>query len=49
MSKDGLKAKMWRRTHNTLLEALRILLGSFLILVLAAVTIPWRLLRGRQP
>ena len=39
----------YRRTHNTLIEAARIMLVETGSLLLALETIPWRLLRGRKP
>lgn len=42
-------ADSWRLTHNTLLEAARILLALPALLLLSILTIPWRLLRGRKP
>ena len=39
----------YRRTHNTLIEAARMMLVEAASLLLALATIPWRLLRGRKP
>ena len=39
----------YRCTHNTLGEAARIAVVEAASLLLALVTIPWRLLRGRKP
>jgi hypothetical protein len=39
----------YRCTHNTLGEAARIAVVESASLLLALVTIPWRLLRGRKP
>jgi hypothetical protein len=39
----------YRCTHNTLGEAARIAVVEAASLLLALMTIPWRLLRGRKP
>lgn len=39
----------WRLAHNTLLEGARIMLIMPVLLLIAIVTIPLRLLRGRKP
>ena len=39
----------YKRKHNTLVEATRIMLVEAGVLVLAVLTIPWRLLHGRKP
>ena len=39
----------YKRKHNTLVEAARIMLVESASLLLAMLTIPWRWLRGRKP
>ena len=39
----------YKRKHNTLVEAARIVLVESASLLLAALTIPWRLVRERKP
>jgi hypothetical protein len=39
----------YKRKHNTLMEAARIMLVESTSVLLAVLTIPWRWLRGRKP
>lgn len=39
----------YRLTHNTLFEAIRIIVVMTAMIVISFVTIPWRVLRGKKP